>query len=122
FYRFALKMLCSIAILTIRSQCYGTKTKLVNFDHVLRRVRWTWRTCVRSVVSYRRFLVTSIFIIKLLLCILNPSCNEHMTKFINFWLEREEHNLEIVLQNAFLEVNNAFARYLTYARQGKFNF
>lgn len=41
-----------------------------------------------------------------------------MPKFINFWLEREEDNLEIVLQNAFIEVNNAFARYLTYAKLG----
>ena len=48
----------------------------------------------------------------------NDSCNEHMPKFINFWLEREEGNLEIVLQNAFIEVNNAFARYLTYAKLG----
>lgn len=45
------------------------------------------------------------------------SCNEHMPKFINYWLERGESNLEIVLQNAFIEVNNAFARYLTYAPQ-----
>lgn len=43
-------------------------------------------------------------------------CNEKMPQFINYWLEREETNLEFVLQNAFVEVNNAFARYLTYTK------
>ncbi|KAI7688199.1 Protein phosphatase 1K [Sarcoptes scabiei] len=42
-------------------------------------------------------------------------CNEHMPRYINFWLERGETNLEIVLQNAFIEVNNAFARHQTYS-------
>lgn len=45
-------------------------------------------------------------------------CNEQMPKYINYWLEREEENLEFVLQNAFIEVNNAFARYVTYSEYG----
>ena len=46
-------------------------------------------------------------------------CNEHMPRFITFWLERGEENLEMILQNAFLDVNNAFARYITYTKIGK---
>ncbi|KAI2796703.1 Protein phosphatase 1K, mitochondrial [Blomia tropicalis] len=46
-------------------------------------------------------------------------CNENLPKCINYWLERNEHDLEIVLQNAFTDVNNAFARYITYSKQGE---
>ncbi|XP_027196240.2 protein phosphatase Mn(2+)-dependent 1K-like [Dermatophagoides pteronyssinus] len=48
-------------------------------------------------------------------------CNEHLPEHIKFWIERGETNLEIVLQNAFTEVNNSFARYITYTKNDGYN-
>lgn len=41
-------------------------------------------------------------------------CNQNMVKHIKYWLERGEKDLQIILENSFIEVNNSFARYITY--------
>ncbi|KAI1286792.1 Pre-rRNA-processing protein TSR1 -like protein [Halotydeus destructor] len=41
-------------------------------------------------------------------------CFEQMDLYIKFWLERGEKDLQVVLENSFIEVNNAFARFLLY--------
>ncbi len=35
-----------------------------------------------------------------------------MVKHIKYWLERGEKDLQIILENSFIEVNNSFARYI----------
>lgn len=37
-----------------------------------------------------------------------------MVKHIKYWLERGEKDLQIILENSFIEINNSFARYVTY--------
>ncbi|XP_015783944.1 protein phosphatase 1K, mitochondrial isoform X2 [Tetranychus urticae] len=40
-------------------------------------------------------------------------CSQQMELYISYWLRRGETDLEAVLQNAFIEVNNALARYIS---------
>ena len=42
-------------------------------------------------------------------------CKLHLEEYIKYWLNiKQEPDLEIVLMNSFIEINNAFARYITY--------
>uniref|UniRef100_A0A2R5LKW4 Protein phosphatase 1k mitochondrial n=1 Tax=Ornithodoros turicata TaxID=34597 RepID=A0A2R5LKW4_9ACAR len=41
-------------------------------------------------------------------------CAQHMEEHILYWLKRRESDLETVLQSAFLDINNAFARYVAF--------
>ncbi|XP_054156164.1 protein phosphatase 1K, mitochondrial-like [Oppia nitens] len=41
-------------------------------------------------------------------------CNENMINHIKYWLERQEKDLQLILEKAFIEVNNSFARFVTY--------
>lgn len=41
-------------------------------------------------------------------------CRLHMEEFIKYHLERQEKDLHVILENSFIELNNAFARYIAY--------
>ena len=45
-------------------------------------------------------------------------CHQHMEEYIEYWLARKERDLEKILQHAFVETNNAFARWLVYNWSG----
>ena len=45
--------------------------------------------------------------------------SDRMSKHIKFWIERGESNLQTVLKNAFVGVNNAFARQIRHNLVGK---
>lgn len=40
-------------------------------------------------------------------------CNNHMEQHIKYWLESGENDLQLILENSFIEINNSFARYVT---------
>lgn len=46
-------------------------------------------------------------------------CNQQMPQLISNWLDRGEDNLELILQNAFIEVNDAFGKYVTQTKFGE---
>lgn len=40
-------------------------------------------------------------------------CYDNMEKHIRYWVERDQ-DLQAALENSFIEINNAFSRYVTY--------
>jgi len=40
--------------------------------------------------------------------------NENMITHITYWLNRGERDLQFILENSFIEVNNSFARFVTF--------
>lgn len=41
-------------------------------------------------------------------------CSAHMENHIMYWIKKGEHDLQTILQTSFVELNNAFARHVTY--------
>ncbi|RWS21780.1 protein phosphatase 1K-like protein [Leptotrombidium deliense] len=41
-------------------------------------------------------------------------CNENMYKYILYWLQSGNNDLEDILEKSFIEINNAFAHHTTY--------
>ena len=47
--------------------------------------------------------------------------SDNLENYINYWIRNGENDLEVVLENSFIEINNAFARYVTYNHSGTGN-
>lgn len=48
-------------------------------------------------------------------------CYNHMEDHLNFWLDREEKDLQHAIDAAFLELNNAFGRWWAFNGKGTYN-
>lgn len=46
-------------------------------------------------------------------------CHQYMEQYILYHIQRHEKDLQVILENAFVEVNNAFGRYVAYNWPGQ---